>query len=258
MVKLIGGALVVLVLAGCTTIRPGEVGVRRSFGKLASETRAPGLRVHSPIGVSFIRVPIRTTNLEVKVDLPSAEGLNVRADVSILYHLEADRVPQLIELVGTDFQDSLILPVFRSAVADVAAKYMAKDMHSGNRAEIEETIRRRMEDLMGARGIVVEAVLLKSISLPPGLYAAVETKLAAEQEAQRMAFVLQRETMEAERRRIEAEGIRDAQRILQEGLSPAVLRWRSLEAFEKLSTSPNAKVIFTDGSLPLLLDPDTK
>ena len=227
--------------------------MRRSFGRLADEARGPGLIVHSPIGVQFVRVPVRTTNLEVTLDLPSREGLNVRADVSILYHLETTMVPAILETVGEDFERSLILPVFRSAVADIAARYHAKDMHSGQRADIEAGILTRMGELLTPRGIVVESVLMKSIQLPAGLYSAIEDKLEAEQAAQRMAFVLERERLEAERRRIEAEGIRDAQRILEEGLSPAILQWRSIEAFERLGSSPNTTVVVTDGELPFLL-----
>lgn len=242
-------------LLGCaTTIRPGEIGVRRSFGKLSDEIREPGMVLHSPVGLRFVRVPTRTSNLEVGLDLPSREGLNVRADVSILYRVDAPFAPALIEGVGPGYENELVLPVFRSAAADVAARYAAKDMHSGERQGIEEAIRSRMDEVLAARGIVVESVLLKSISLPAGLYAAVEEKLAAEQQAERMQFVLERERQEAERRRIEAEGIRDAQRILEEGLSPQILQWRSLEAFQALADSPSTKVIITDGELPLLVD----
>lgn len=240
-------------LAACTTVRPGEVAVRRTFGKLSENIREPGLIVHSPIGVTFIRVPTRTSNLEVKLDLPSKEGLNVRADVSILYRVVPDQAPTLINTVGENYEYEMVLPVFRSAAADVSARYAAKDMHSGERLGIESAIQTRMHEVLAERGLIIEAVLLKSIALPPGLYAAVEEKLAAEQQAERMQFVLARERQEAERRRIEAQGIRDAQRILEEGLSPQVLQWRSLEAFQQLSQSPNAKIIVTDGSLPMLI-----
>ena len=239
---------------GCaTTILPGEVGVPRSFGELGEEHRTSGLIVHSPIGRSFVKVPIRTQNLEISLDLPAQEGLNVRATVSILYRVQPEAAPALVETVGTSFEADLVTPVFRSAAADVTARYMAKDMHSGERAGIEAAIRDKMMETLGSRGIEVESVLLKSISLPPGLYRAVEEKLEAEQSADRMLFVLQQERREADRRRIEAEGIRDAQRILAEGLSQEILNWRSLEAFEALSASDNTKIIVTDGALPFLV-----
>ncbi len=247
-------ALGLFLLAACTTIHPGEVAVRQSFGKLSDTVRGPGLVVHSPIGISFVRVPVRTSNLEVSLDLPSQEGLNVLAEVSILYHINRDLAPTLLETVGMGYEREVVLPVFRSAAADVSARYNAKDMHSGERYGIEEAIRQRMEDVLVGRGIVIEAVLMKSISLPPRLYSAVEEKLSAEQQSERMQWILAKERQEADRRRIEAEGIRDAQRILEEGLTPGVLQWRSLETFKELSQSPNAKIIFTDGTLPMLID----
>jgi regulator of protease activity HflC (stomatin/prohibitin superfamily) len=157
--------------------------------------------------------------------------------------------------MGRNYQTDLVLPVFRSAAADVTAQYAAKDMHSGQRRAIEAEIGGRMNEHLEPRGIHVDAVLMKSISLPPGLYGAIEQRLEAEQDAARMQFILEQERMEAERLRIEAEGIRDSQRILEEGLTPRILQWRSIEAFQELANSPGSRVIVTDGSLPFLVDP---
>jgi regulator of protease activity HflC (stomatin/prohibitin superfamily) len=131
-------------------------------------------------------------------------------------------------------------------------------MHSGQRAVIEGEIRSHMDSLLADRGFVIESVLLKSISLPPGLYDAIETKLEAEQIAQRMEFELEQERLEAQRKKIEAQGVRDAQQILAEGLSIEIIQWRSLEVLEKLSASPNAKLIITDGQAPVLINPDSE
>ena len=154
------------------------------------------------------------------------------------------------------YESVLILSTFRSAAADVCARFYAKDMHSGKRAEIEEEIKAQMSELLKDRGFVIEAILLKSITLPSGLYAAIEGKLKAEQEAQQMEFVLQREKKEAERKRIEAEGERDAQNILREGITEGNIKWKSLEVLREISTSPNAKLIITDGSSPVLINGD--
>lgn len=242
-----------LVLSGCVIIRPGEVGLKTRFGKVTDVQREAGPALVGP-GVRYIRMPVRTLNVEISLDLPSQEGLNVQADVSILYHLERDSLRRILEEVGPSWESSLVLPVFRSAVADVCARFQAKAMHSGARSEIEAQIRDRMDEVLRDRGIVTEAVLLKSIQLPSRLYAAIEAKLSAEQEAQRMAFVLDSEEREAERRRIEATGIRDAQQILADGLSEEILAWRSIEAFLELAASPNAKIVVTDGTLPFLID----
>jgi regulator of protease activity HflC (stomatin/prohibitin superfamily) len=162
----------------------------------------------------------------------------------------------VISDVGPDYERALILAVFRSAAADVTARYMAKDMHSGSRGAIEAEIRDLMAKNLNDRGFDVEAVLLKSITLPPGLYQAVEAKLAAEQEAQRMQFVLQREELEAQRKRIEAEGVAAAQGALAGAISPAVIEWARIEAFRALATSPNAKVIVAPAEANLMMPID--
>jgi regulator of protease activity HflC (stomatin/prohibitin superfamily) len=129
-------------------------------------------------------------------------------------------------------------------------------MHSGKRGEIEKEIKSQMSILLEGRGFDIEAVLLKSITLPKGLYAAIEGKLQAEQEAQQMTFVLQREEKEAERKRIEAKGIRDAQLIIKEGITDENIKWKSLEVLKDISMSPNAKLILTDGKTPVLIGGD--
>ena len=129
-------------------------------------------------------------------------------------------------------------------------------MHTGQRAAIENAIREQMMTQLKDRGFIVESVLLKSIVLPAGLTKAIEDKLEAEQDAQRMQFVLDKERQEAQRRIIEAQGIRDAQKIINEGLTPMLIQFKSIEAFNKLSTSANSKVIITSGNAPMLISPD--
>jgi regulator of protease activity HflC (stomatin/prohibitin superfamily) len=144
--------------------------------------------------------------------------------------------------------------VFRSAVSDVSARFFAKDMHSSKRAQIEKEVQERMNEILLERGFMIESVLMKSVRLPEGLTQSIEEKLQAEQESQRMEFVLSREKMEADRLKIEAEGIRDYQRIISEGLNPMILQFMSIEAFRELSKSSNSKVIITDGKTPLMLN----
>jgi regulator of protease activity HflC (stomatin/prohibitin superfamily) len=129
-------------------------------------------------------------------------------------------------------------------------------MHSGKRGEIEKEIKSQMSTLLDDRGFIIEAVLMKSITLPKGLYSAIESKLQAEQEAQQMKFILQREEKEAERKRIEAAGIRDAQLIIKEGITEGNIQWKSLEVLKEISMSPNAKLILTDGKTPVLINGD--
>ncbi|MCX8147722.1 prohibitin family protein [Thermaurantimonas aggregans] len=242
-------------LTGCAVIRQGDVGVKRTFGKISKRELQPGLVFYNPLISTILRVPTRTTNIEIRLDLPSKEGLNVKSDISILYHVNERKATEVIGTIGKDYETSMILPVFRAAAADVTAKFMAKDMHSGNRLGIENEIRSKMAEILEPRGFVIEAVLLKTIMLPPGLYRAIEEKLEAEQEAQRMEFVLQREKLEAERKLVEAQGIRDANRVISEGLTPIIIQYKTIEAYRELSKSPNTKIIIGSGSQPIILQP---
>jgi len=249
---------IAILFSSCAVIRPGEVGIKQNLGKLKGKTKTQGLMFYNPLTSSIVRMPIRTVNKEVQLNLPSKEGLNVRAEISILYHIKQEKVVDIISAVGRNYERTLILSTFRSASADVCARFFAKDMHSGKRGEIEKEIQKHMSVLLKDRGFEIEAVLLKSITLPAGLYAAIENKLQAEQAAQQMQFVLQREEKEAERKRIEAKGIRDAQLIIKEGITEGNIQWKSLEVLREISMSPNAKLILTDGKTPVLIGGDDK
>ncbi len=246
--------LVVIALSNCTVIRQGEVGVKRTLGKYSDRPYTEGLKTFNPLITTMVKVPIQTENLEVSLNLPSKEGLNIQADISILYNVKPNDAPMMLRNVGVNFQQNLILPVFRSAIADVSSRFFAKDMHTGERATIEIAIRDQMNKTLDPKGVVVEAVLIKSIVLPRNLARAIEEKLEAEQRALRMEFVLQEAQREAERKRIEAEGVRDAQNIISQGLDANILRFKSIEAFLELAKSPNAKIIISDGDLPVLID----
>ncbi|MDF1696168.1 MAG: prohibitin family protein [Saprospiraceae bacterium] len=249
-------ALIILSLAitSCATVRQGEVGVKRTLGKYSDNTYTEGLRFFNPLTSKIEKISTRTENLELALMIPSKEGLNIRSEVSILYNIQPKKAPYILRNLGKNFEENVILPVFRSAVADVSARFFAKDMHTGERSTIEREIKDHMDNTLSGKGINIEAVLLKSIQLPASLSTAIEAKLEAEQQAQRMEFVLDQSRRQAEQKRIEAEGIRDAQQIIAEGLSPAVLQFKSIEAFLELAKSPNTKVIISDGDLPVMLN----
>jgi len=248
-------AALVFSFTSCTVVRQGEVGVKRKVGKLEQTVYQPGAVGFNPFTTTVLKVSVQTENVEVTLDLPSKEGLTIRSQISILYHIEPNQVPSILQNIGLGYENTVILSVFRSAAADVTARYMAKEMHTSQRAVIEQEIKDAMSKLLQPRGFVVEAVLLKSIQLPAGLTGAIQSKMEAEQQAQQMEFILQRERQEAERKKIEAEGLRDAQKIISEGLNEFFIKWKSLEVFKELSKSPGAKVIITDGKTPLLIDP---
>jgi len=246
--------LICSVFASCTTVRQGEVGVKRTLGKYSDKTYTEGLRFYNPLVSKIEKISTRTENLELALMIPSKEGLNIRSEVSILYNVESKKAPYILRNLGPNFENNVILPVFRSAVADVSARFFAKDMHTGERKTIEQEIKTHMDNTLSGKGITIEAVLMKSILLPNSLSNAIEAKLEAEQQAQRMEFVLDQAKREAEQKRIEAEGVRDAQQIIAEGLSREILQFKSIEAFLELAKSPNTKIIVSDGDLPIMMN----
>ena len=272
-------------LSSCTVVRQDEVGVKRKLGRLDDQIIVAGPKVFNPFLATVIKVPITTQNLEIRSNLPSKEGLQVGSDISILYRVKPMEVPNILETTGRDFENVVILPVFRSAAADVCARYFAKDMHSAERAVIERAIQVQMNQVLANRGFEIENVLMKNIALPAGLAKAIEDKLEAEQDAQRMEFLKQRETRDAERlviqaegqkqiaivraqgeqeaniiqakgkaeaMRIEAEAVRFTNQLINRDLTPAVLKFKSIEAFRELSKSQNAKTIISNGETPIL------
>ncbi len=214
---LIPTVLFSVVLYSCTVIRQGEVGVKRRLGKIDSQFIEQGPKGYNFFTTTILKVPTRTMNIEVKPDLPSKEGLTIRSEISILYRIKPEAAPKIVQSIGLNYESEVILPVFRSAAADITAKFLAKDMHSGERTQIESAIRKQMTEILETKGFIIENVLLKSIMLPAGLARTIEEKLQAEQEAQRMEFVKEREKRDAERRIIEAEGKKEIARIQAEG-----------------------------------------
>ncbi|WP_299431434.1 prohibitin family protein [uncultured Aquimarina sp.] len=243
--------------SNCAVIRPGEAGVKQTLGKFSDKVSTQGTIVYNPLVSKIIKESTQTNNIKLILSLPSKEGLSVNSEISILYRLEQNKIPSVLENLGQGYE-SIITSVFRSASSDVCAQFFAKDMHSGMRAKIEDEIKIKMEENLRkqADGIELIAVLMKRIQLPNGLANSIERKLQAEQDAMRMEFVIQQAKLEAERKVINAEGERDAQKILSEGLTQEIIKIRSIEAFNKLSESPNSKIIITDGKTPLLIDSD--
>lgn len=250
--RLIFSLILAIGLSSCSVIRPGEAGVKQRFGKLSSKVYTQGTIFYNPFSSRVIKTSIQTRNLELSINLPSKEGLSIISQISILYRIDKDKVQDVIRNLGLNYE-SIISSVFRSASSDVCAQFYAKDMHSGMRSNIEKEITKKMSENLIERGIIIDAVLMKSIQLPPGLSSSIEQKLQAEQDAMRMEFLLQQTKLEADRKIIEAKGTRDAQKILSEGLTNEIIKIRSIEAFMELSKSPNSKVIITNGEAPFLI-----
>lgn len=253
MKKLITLFVATALVTSCAVVRPGEAGIKQRLGKLDDKVTTHGTIVYNPFTTRVIKESIQTNNLKLELRIPSKEGLSVDAEISILHRLEVNKVPTVLRNIGPNYQE-VMAAVFRSASSDVCSQFFAKDMHSGKRADIEAAIQSKMAETLAPQGIIIEAVLMKSIQLPKGLSLSIEQKLQAEQDAMRMEFILQQERLEADRKLIEAKGTRDAQKIIAEGLTPEIIKIRSIDAFIELSKSANAKVIITDGKTPYLIN----
>ena len=251
-------ALVIALSAGCAAVPPQHVGVLETFGKVHDQTWGPGLHAWAPwLGVH--RINCRTLQSEERTNTPTGEGLLVGLDVSLVYHANPDKAAETFSRYGglSGLVENVLTPEFRSTIRDVTAGYNAVDLYSVRRGEVSATMLTELRKRLEGRGITVEAVLLRNVQMPRQVSDAVEMKLAADQKAQQMEFVLRKEKSEAERKRIEAQGSADFQRIVTAGITPGLLTWKGIEATEKLSESANSKFVVIGGKngLPLILNP---
>ncbi len=239
-----------------TQIPAGSVGVVDFFGTVSSNTLKAGINPVNPLA-RVVKLSVQTQEMKEVMDVPSKEGLTVQLEVSILYHLNPEKAADVFKSVGVDYERIILEPQFRSVTRGVTASYEAKALYTSEREALSLQILKEIETATEIRGVTVESAPLRRVGLPPGLTQSIEAKLQAEQESQRMQFVLTKEKQEAERKRIEAQGISDFQKIVVQGISDQLLRWKGIEATEKLAMSPNAKVVVIgagkDG-LPLILD----
>jgi len=245
-----------IVLVQCWTIIPaGHTGVIDFLGNVSDETLKPGVNLVNPMA-NIEKMSIKTQEMRELMSVPSKEGLSVDLEISLLFRLNSEMANQIYKTVGPNYVDIILVPQFRSVVRGVTARYEAKALYTASREKLAEEILSELEKLVGPRGITVEQAPLRQIKLPERLTKSIEEKLQAEQESQRMAFILLKEAQEADRKRIEAKGISDFQNIVAKGISDQLLKWKGIEATEKLANSPNTKVIVIgsgkDG-LPLIL-----
>jgi regulator of protease activity HflC (stomatin/prohibitin superfamily) len=251
-------ASVVAVSQFWTVIPAGHVGVVDFFGVVSDNTLYPGVNLVNPIA-NIIKFDARTQELKEEMTVPSKEGLTVQLEISILFSLSFENANKIYKTVGEDYVEKILIPQFRSVVRGVTARYEARSLYTADREKLAKEIEEELASLVGPRGITLEAAPMRQIKLPAGLTASIEEKLKSEQESQRMTFILERERQEAERKRIEAKGISDFQTIVSQGLSEQILRWKGIEATEKLANSQNSKVIVIgsgkDG-LPIILGND--
>jgi len=247
---------VLFLFASCAVIQPGEIGFRIKLGRIKGPVVPSGTIGYNIFVTRVHKMPIRTVEVINTLDLPTSEGLSVKGEVMLLYHIKPDMAQQVFTNYGSNYQEVMVLSNFRSIARNVCARYTAKEIYAIDRHKAEIAIFEQLTKDIGEKGFVIDAVLLKSIVLPEQLFQAIEDRLKAEQQALQMDFVIQKQRKESERMKIEAEGLRDYQKIVGEGVSEIMLRWNSLQIMRELVKSNNAKIIITDGKTPMIVNPD--
>ncbi len=256
--RILGGLLVLILLyASVAYVPAGHVGVLTLFGRVTGDVLPEGIHLVNPFKVNNT-MSIRTQEKKETASVPSNEGLIMTLDTSLLFRLNAAKAAEVYRTIGPLYLDVVVEPNLRSTVRAVTAAHSANALYTGAREEVARRIQEELSRTLGERGVTVESVLLRDVQLPLMLKSSIEAKQQAEQEALRMNFVLQKEKQEAERKRIEGQGIADFQRIVAQGISAQLLEWKGIEATERLATSANAKVVLIGNSrtgLPLILEP---
>lgn len=267
-VKTVGLAIVIIgiLIASIVQIGPGEVGVQKLFGKVNDRILESGLNMINPL-VEVVPFDIKTQNYTMSgvadegaksgddaIRVLSADGLEVIIDLTVLYRVVPSEAPRILREIGTDYRHIIVRPLCRTKIRDNAVYYDAIALYSTKRDEFQDRIYKSIESDFADRGLMLEQLLVRNIVLPASVKTTIESKINAEQEAQKMTFILQKEKQEAERKRVEAQGIADYQKILSTGLSDKLLQFEMIKA---IATSPNAKlIIMGDGknNTPIILD----
>jgi regulator of protease activity HflC (stomatin/prohibitin superfamily) len=247
--------LVILLFSCITRVGTGHVGVLTLFGRVTGETLGEGIHLINPLKTNN-EMSIQTQTLKESASVPSSEGLMMSLDTSLIYHLNPDRAAEVFQKISADYENVVVEPTLRSAIREATASHTANALYTGEREMVGKQIYDQVSTQLNQRGLTVENVLLRDIQLPATLKAAIEAKQQAEQESLAMNFRLQKETQEAQRKRIEAAGVRDFQQIVAQGITPSLLEWKGIEATENLAKSPNSKVVVIGNNkngLPLIL-----
>jgi regulator of protease activity HflC (stomatin/prohibitin superfamily) len=240
-------------------IEPGKVGVQTLFGKVQDNVLESGMHIINPL-FDITNFDTRTQNYTMSavhsegqqqgddaIRVLSSDGLEVTIDISVLYKVNSSKAPYIYQNIGEDYIDKIVRPITRTAIRDNAVSYQAVELYSVKRQEFQNKTTQTIEQSFIKRGLELQQVLIRNIALPPSVKASIESKINAEQDAQKMQFVLQKERQEADRKRVEAQGIADYQKILSTGLSDKQLQYESIKAQKEIALSPNTKVIIIGG-----------
>jgi len=259
--------LVGIIIASIVQIDAGNIGVKVLFGSVQNDVLGSGLHFINPL-LDVKTVDVKTQNYTMSgihdegeksgddaIRVLASDGLEVTIDLTVLYRVVSTDAPKLLRETGLDFKDKIVRPITRTKIRDNAVYYQAVDLFSTKRDEFQQRIYKTIESDFKKRGLMLEQLLVRNITLPNSVKASIESKINAEQDAKKMEFVLQKERQEAERKRVEAQGIADYQRIINTGLTDQQLQYEQIKAMKEIALSQNAKiVIMGKGNTPVILD----
>jgi regulator of protease activity HflC (stomatin/prohibitin superfamily) len=271
--RIVGLLAVVLgVLTSCIIqVDAGNVGVKKLFGQVQNDVLGSGLHFINPL-LEIEKMDVKTQNYTMSgvhdegarvgddaIRVLTSDGLEVTMDLTVLYKVLPSEAPEILRETGLDYTDKIVRPLTRTKIRDNAVYYEAIALYSTKRDEFQLRIFNSIDGDFKKRGLVLEQILIRNITLPQSVKTTIEQKISAEQEAQKMQFVLQKERQEAERKRVEAQGIADYQHIISESLTDKQLQYEQIKAMKELAQSPNSKmIILGKGSTPIILDGKTQ
>ena len=253
------------------TIPPNHIGYSNMFGDVGEKKLDPGFHLKNPFA-KFIKVPLLTSNLSVEIDVATKEGLNLSVQTNAIYKIDELYSREIYLKFREDYESIFIKPLIESGLRNIVSSYEAKDLYSEKtRIEIKKKMDLEITNVLGTNGFIVSDILINKIKLPNQLQGSIENKLKSEQENEQMAFIIEREKkqlvfniekekMEAERKTIEANGIKSFQDIVSKGISKELIAWKAIEATEKIAKSTNSKIIIIgnkdSGGLPIMVPMD--
>lgn len=256
------------IISSCIVqIDSGAIGVKVLFGKIQNDVLGSGLHFINPL-LDVEKIDVKTQNYTMSgvndegqkagddaIRVLTSDGLEVTIDLTVLYRVVSADAPKLLRETGNDYRDKIVRPITRTKIRDNAVYYQAVDLFGIKRDEFQQRIYKSIEDDFKKRGLMLEQLLVRNITLPNSVKASIESKINAEQDAKKMEFVLLKEKQEAERKRVEAQGISDYQRIINTGLTDQQLQYEQIKAMKELALSNNSKVIVMGkGGAPMIID----
>ena len=235
----------------CMVVRPGEVGYIQTYGKLTENSIKSGSRPFNFFVSKPVKINVKVAEVYEELTVPSKEGLSVKTELSLLYHIDPDKARDVYITFGKNFEEVAVKSNLRATTREICAKYAAKDLYATERLKIEQGISSQLSEHINKYGFIIDAVLLKDIEMPREITMAIEKKVEAEQASLTMDYVIAKQRKEAERLLIESEGIKKSQDIINGAMTPAAIQYRYIEMLKSVGMSPNTKILFMDKQAPV-------